>query len=221
MPSPTAPKARKAAQLTPETVKTKGDAVRYVLPSGCGFQCLCCSSLSELTGLWSEIYRRWKTSMGGFSQSASRTVLRRAEGWGCRMVSLQEQGPLHLKQDMGSDQSFDPTIPIGRKNPQPVHPETPQPAKTLAQFRLLMFKPPFLSGMGSVWASAPISGALALVLFVFPCPFLSLQHPQGPRFSPSLNVAVGFLECWSLQRCRKRDCKMVCVLQPAEPTLQF
>lgn len=114
---------------------------------------------------------------------------------------------------------FDPTIPIGRKNPQPVHPETPQPAKTLAQFRLLMFKPPFLSGMGPVWVSAPISGAL--VLFVFPCPFLSLQHPQGPRFSPSLNVAVGFLECWSLQRCRKRDCKMVCVLQPAEPTLQF
>lgn len=54
IPGPSAPKALKAAQLTPEMVETKGDVLRFVLPSGCGFQCLCCSSFSELTGLWSE-----------------------------------------------------------------------------------------------------------------------------------------------------------------------
>lgn len=130
--------------------------------------------------------RLWKTSRGGFLPSASRAVLRGAEGWGCSMVWLQEQGPLHLKQDRGSDQRalFDPTVPTRRKHPQLVHPETPQTRKDLSTIQTLYIQTTVPSGMGPVWAPAPRSGALALVLIMLPCPFLSLQHPQGSGFSP-------------------------------------
>lgn len=149
-----------------------------------------------MTGSWSEIYRLWKTSRGGFSLSAPRTVLRRAEGWGCSVILLQEQGPLCLKQDMGCDQRalLDPTVPTRRKHPQLLYPETPQPAKTSAQFRILMFKEPSCLGwdlLGPQLLAWSFGFGAVHVVLSFPLSAAS----TGPWIFPCLNVAVGFLEC--------------------------